>query len=43
MDTNDLAFNYALSAIEESVKYNNDINSTFITRREKKKLLLYIK
>lgn len=38
MNINDLAFNCVLSAIEVSVKYNNDINSKFLTRRSKEKI-----
>ena len=38
MDTNALAFNCVLSTIGVSVKYNYDINSTFVTRRAKEKI-----
>ena len=38
MDTNALDFNCALSTIGVSVKYNYDINSTFVTRRAKEKI-----
>jgi hypothetical protein len=37
-DIIDLAFNCVLSAIEVSAKYNNDINSKFITKRSKEKI-----
>ena len=39
MDTNALAFNCVLSTIGASVKYNYDINSTFVTRRAQLELL----
>lgn len=38
MDTNALAFNCVLSTIGVSVKYNYDINSTFVTRRAQEKI-----
>ena len=38
MDTNALAFNCVLSTIGVSVKYNYNINSTFVTRRAKEKI-----
>ena len=38
MDTNALDFNCALSTIGVSVKYNYDINSTFVTRRAQEKI-----
>jgi UDP-sugar pyrophosphorylase len=38
MDTNALAFNCVLSTIGVSVKYNYDVNSTFVTRRAQEKI-----
>ena len=38
MDTNALAFNCVPSTIGVSVKYNYDINSTFVTRRAQEKI-----
>ena len=38
MDTNALAFNCVPSTIGVSVKYNYDVNSTFVTRRAQEKI-----
>ena len=38
MDTNALAFNCVPSTIGVSIKYNYDINSTFVTRRAQEKI-----
>ena len=38
MDTNALAFNCVLSTIGVSIKYNYDVNSTFVTRRAQEKI-----